>query len=339
MSDREDRELDDEIRFHLEQEAQLRIDRGEPADSARRSARRDFGNITSTKEATRDMWGVTVLERAAQDLRFAARMMRKNLSFTLVAVAALALGIGATTAIFSVVNSVLLKPLPFADPGRLVTVWEVGPSGKINLSAQTQNVLDWRRRNRSFEAIAALLPLPANLSGDGDAVQVPGLFVSADFFRILGVPPMLGRTFRPEEDVYGASCVAVLSHGLWQRNFGSRADMIGRNILLAGAKCEVIGVMPPGFGFPTLRADLYVPVRINPADAPHDGRNYRTVARLRPGVSLADAEADMRAIAAQTAAERPYMNAKWSATVVPLLERTVGDTRTILLVLLGAVGF
>ena len=336
---REERAIEEEFRFHLAQEAQLRMGRGEAPESARQSARRDFGNITSAREATRDMWGWSALERAAQDIRFAARLLRKNPAFTGVAVAALALGIGATTAIFSVVDSVLLKPLHFSDPGRLVTVWEIAPSGKINISAQAQNFLDWQQRNRSFEAIAAMEALPANLSGVGDAVQVPGLRVSGDFFRILGVSPMLGRTFRPEEDVYGASCVAVLSHGLWQRLFGSRPDAIGSQILLAGAKCEVIGVMPPAFGFPTLRADLYVPIRINPADAPRDGRNYQTVARLRPNVSLIDAQAEMRAIAAQTERERPYMNAKWSATVVPLMEQTVGGTRIVLLVLLGAVGF
>jgi putative ABC transport system permease protein len=340
----EDRELDEELRFHIAEEAQLRIDRGERPDSAWQSARRDFGNFTSAQEVTRDMWGWTALERGAQDFRFAARMLRKNPAFTGVALAALALGIGATTAIFSVVDSILLKPLPFADPGRLVMVWERPPSGKLTNVVQTQNFLDWRQRNRSFEAIAAMLAIPANLSGDGDAVQVPSLRVSADFFRILGVAPMLGRTFRAEEDVYGANCAAVLSHGLWQRQFGSRTQILGQRINLGGGSignstCEVVGVMPPGFGLPTLRADLYVPVRINPAEAPQDGRNYRTVARLRPNVSLNDAQADMRSVAAATAEERPRMNKNWSATVVPLLEQTVGDTRTILLVLLGAVGF
>jgi len=340
----EDRELDEELRFHLSAEAQLRIDRGERAESAWQSARRDFGNVTSAKEVTRDMWGWTALERAAQDFRFAARMLRKNLAFTGVALAALALGIGATTAIFSVVDSILLKPLPFADPGRLVMVWERPPSGKLTNVVQTQNFLDWRQRNRSFQAIAAMIAIPANLAGDGDPVQVPSLRVSADFFRILGVQPILGRTPRPEEDVSGASCVAVLSHGLWQRQFGSRAEVLGQRINLGGGSvgsdtCEVIGVMPRDFGFPTLRADLYIPTRIDPDQAPQDGRNYRTVARLRPNVSLNDAQADMRSIAAATAAERPRMNKDWSATVVPLLEQTVGDTRTILLVLLGAVGF
>jgi hypothetical protein len=139
---REERELDEELRFHVSEETRLRIGRGETPESAGHSARRDFGNMTSAREVARDMWGWSTLERAAQDLRFAARTLRRNLPFTGVALAALALGIGATTAIFSVVDSVLLKPLPFPDPGRLVTVWEVHPSGQINLSAQTQNFLD-----------------------------------------------------------------------------------------------------------------------------------------------------------------------------------------------------
>ncbi|MBZ5618724.1 MAG: ABC transporter permease [Acidobacteriia bacterium] len=334
----EDRELDEELRFHVAAEAQMRIDRGERPDSAWRAARRDFGNATLTREVTRNMWGWMVLERAAQDVRFGARLLRKNLAFTGVALAALVLGIGATTAIFSVVNSVLLKPLTFLDPGRLVMVWESAPSGKTDNLVQTQNFLDWRQRNRSFAAIAAMEALPANLSGDNDPVQVPGLRVSADFFRILGVPALLGRTMRQDDDVYGASCVVVLSHGIWQRRFGSQPDVIGRRIR-AGETCEVIGVMPPGFEFPTLRADIYVPIRINPADAPLDGRNYRTVARLRNNVSLGDARADMRAIALGTARERPAMNTGMGTTVISLMEQTVGDTRAILLVLLGAVGF
>ena len=150
----EDRELDEEMRFHVAEEAQLRIDRGEQADSAWRSARRDFGNVTLAREVTREMWGWTALERAAQDLRFAARMLRKNVAFTAVALAALTLGIGATTAMFSVVYSVLLKPMQFPEPDRLVMVWERQPSGRNNV-VQTHNFLDWRTRNRAFLNIAA----------------------------------------------------------------------------------------------------------------------------------------------------------------------------------------
>ncbi|HXB69033.1 MAG TPA: ABC transporter permease [Candidatus Acidoferrales bacterium] len=339
---REERELDEELRFHLEQEAQLHIDRGEAPELARRSARRDFGNVTLTREVTRGMWGWSLLERGVQDLRFAARMLLKNPAFTVVALSALALGIGATTATFSVVNSVLLRPLQFPAPERLVMVWERPPQGKLTNVVQTQNFLDWHARNHSFEGIAAIWATPVNLAGEGEPVQTPGMYVSADFFRVLGVAPLLGRTIQAEDDVHGANCVVVLGYGLWQSRYGGRADVLGRKIRGSASEvagCEVVGVMPAGFRFPTLRAELYIPIKIDPAQAPLDGRNYYTVARLKPGVSWQAAQAEMQAIAAQTARERPKMNARWSATVVPLMEQTTGESRTTLLVLAGAVGF
>ena len=337
---KEDRELEEELRFHLEQESQLRRDRGEDADSARRNARRDFGNVTRTMEVTREIWGWAAVERAAQDVRFALRMMRKSTAFTILALTALALGIGATTAIFSVVNSILLRPLQFPDPARLVMVWERPPLIDHNNVVQTANYLEWRKRNRSFEDIAAVFQIGMNVQGDGEVVQVPGMRVTAGFFEILGVPPMIGRTIRAEDDKPGSPPVVVLSYGFWQRWFGGRADAIGRTIMLGSASAEVIGVMPHGFAFPTMPlAAMFIPMKIDPVQALRDGRNYSTVARLRRDVSLAAALADMRAIAAQTAAERPDMNAQWSATVIPLMEQTVGQMRTTLLVLLGAVFF
>ena len=336
----EEQELDEELRFHLDQEARLRIDRGEPPATARLSARRDFGNVARAREATRDMWGFAAWERAVQDVRFALRTMGKNLSFTVLALTALALGIGATSAVFSVVNSVLLRPLRFRDPGRLVMVWERPPQGKLTNVVLTQNFLVWRRRNRCFEDIAAMVGLPMNLEGDGDAVQIPGLRVTAAFFPILGVRPMLGRTFGESEDVPDAPLTAVLSYGLWQRRFGGRVDVLGQKVPVAGGTAEIVGVMPEGFAMPTRpNVQIYLPMQFNTDLKHQDGRNYDTVARLRPGVSLADAGQEMKTIAAQTARERPQANTGWSATVVPLMEQTVGDTRTTILVLLGAVAF
>src|SRR5580700_10662766 len=338
---REDRELEEELRFHLQEEARLRMDRGQSPANARLWARRDFGNLTRTKEVTREMWTWSALDRAAQDIRYAARIFGKNPAFTALALASLTLGIGATTAIFSVVNSVLLRPLPFRDPGQLVMVWERPPETGHNNVVQTQNFLDWRARNRSFENMAAVFQISTNLEGQGEAVQVPSLRVTAGFFEILGVPPLVGRTMRPEDTVVEAPCVTVLSYGLWQRRFGGKPSVVGTKLsLAAGPGCKVIGVMPAGFALPTNpRVDLYTPLQISPSQAQRDGRNYSVVARLRNGVSLAQAGADMRAIAAQTAVERPEMNAKWSAAVVPLMEQTVGDMRATLLVLLGAVLF
>lgn len=331
---REERELDEELQFHLQQEAQLRSDRGQAPDAARR----DFGNVTLVRENTRAAWGWTRVEAAARDARFGLRLLRKSPAFAITAIAVLALGIGATSAIFSVVNAVLLRPLPFAEPDRLVMVWERQPFGRANV-IQTQNFLDWRARNKSFSQISAIYGISMNLSGDGEPVQIPGMRITAGFFEILRTAPFLGRSIAPSDDVPGAPAVCVLSYGLWQRRFGGGMDVLGKKIELEGSSVEVIGVMPEGFAYPTIRADIYAPMRLDPAQAARDGRNYQSVARLRPGVSLAQAQQDMEGIAAQTARERPEMNTNFSALVVPLMEQTVGKSRDILIVLLGAVVF
>ena len=332
---REERELDEELRFHLSQEEQLRRERGQDPSGARR----EFGNLALVRENTRETWGWSALERAARDARFALRLLRKSPAFALTAIAVLALGIGATTAIFSVVNAVLLRPLAFSEPDRIVQVWERRAGTTHNNVIQTQNFLDWRARNRSFSQISCIYGLSMNISGDGEPVQVPGLAVSTGFFEILRTPPMLGRAIAASDDVPGAPPVAVLSYGFWQRRYGGRMDIVGQKIVVGGRQTEIIGVMPSGFAYPTIRADLFSAMRINPATAPRDGRNYQSVARLKDGVSLAQAQHDMEAIAAQTARERPQWNTNWSAVVIPLLEQTVGTSRDTLIVLLAAVAF
>ncbi|MPZ21718.1 MAG: FtsX-like permease family protein [Luteitalea sp.] len=334
----DEQDLDDEVRFHLAQEAQLRIERGVPPEEARTSARRDFGNIPLVTEATRDMWGWTWLERIAQDVRFAGRMLARSPAFTVVALCTLALGIGATTAIFTVVNSVLLRALSFPEPDRLVMVWEQSPSGNTTNVVQTQNFLDWRTRNRAFEAIAAFRQLPANVMFGGEAEQVLSLTVTAEFFSVLDVPPMLGRPILSGEGRPGGQGTVVLSHTFWQRWFGGNPTIIGRSISVNGRPLEIVGVMPAGFSFPGVRAELFSPLVIDPVTAPQDGRNFSTVARLRRGVGVQAAQADMDGIAAQTARERPQMNARWGANVVPLRDEAVGQIRPALLVLFGAVG-
>ena len=336
---REDRELDQELQFHLAEETRLRIGRGQAPEDARHSALRDFGNVTRAKEVTREAWAWSALDRLEQDLRFSLRLLRKSPAFTALAVSALALGIGATTGVYSVVNSVLLRRLPFPRPDRLVMVWETQPNtGQPNV-VQTGNYLEWRERNRVFDHMAALFRFPVNLEAGSEAVQVPGMIVTADFFETLGIRPLLGRTFRREDDVPNAPRVAVLSYGFWQRHFGGRANVIGRRIAAGTVPTEVIGVMPPAFRMPTeAPVDVYLTVRIQPAQAVRDGRNYSVVARLRSGVSLKDADAEMRRIAAETARERPNINTGWSATVTPLLEQTVGKVRPALLIMMSTVG-
>ncbi len=220
-------------------------------------------------------------------------------------------------------------------------IWERAPNTDHNNVVQTQNFLEWRKRNRSFEDVAAVFAVAVNVVSGDSAVQLPAMRVTAGFFEIMGVRPMIGRAIRAEDDApNGAPCVTVLSFGLWQRRFGGRASALGERLTLAGRPCEIVGAMPPGFSLPTSRrVDLYTAMKIEPANAPRDGRNYSVVGRLKRGVSLAAADADMRSIAAQTALERPEMNATWSAKVIPLMEQTVGDTRETLLVLMGAALF
>jgi putative ABC transport system permease protein len=278
-------------------------------------------------------------ERALKDLRYAARTLRKSFGFTVVVLAALALGIGATTTIFTVVKSVLLDRLPFPSPDRLVSLREIAPSGHINPSVQTQNFLDWRARNRSFEYVAALQQLPVNVADRGEAEQVSGLLVSSEFFPLLGVRPLLGRWLNPEDDRPRAPTRAILSFGYWQRHFGADPHVVGSHLTVFGNPAEVVGVMPSGFVLPNVAADLFLALRIDPASAPRDGRNYQVYGRMRPGVRIDAAEVEMRGLAVQTAAERPERNARWGATGIPLLADAVHDVRTALLVLLGAVLF
>ena len=279
------------------------------------------------------------VERIVQDFRFAGRMLRKSFGFTAVVLAALALGIGATTAIFTVVKSVLLDRLPFPHPDRLVSLREVRPNGELNPSVQTQNILDWRVRGRIFERIAAVQQLPVNITVGGDADQVNGLLVTSDFFPLFGVAPLIGRWINEEDDRPGGPSRVILSYGYWQRRFAGDPGITGRRVTVFGKPGEVIGVMPAGFVLPNVNADLFHALQINPASAPRDGRNSQVYGRMREGFSIDAAQAEMRALAAQTAAERPEMNARWSATAIPLLADAVRDVRTALLVLLGAVFF
>jgi putative ABC transport system permease protein len=341
---RRERDLNDEIRFHLEQETRLRRESGDTQEAADLAARRAFGSVTLVKEVTRAMWGWTSLERLVQDLRIAWRGLRRSPGYVAVVVATLALGIGATTALFTVVNAVLLRPLPFPDPDRLVMVWERPPFKDVNGAqavirnlVQPQNYLDWRARNTSFEGIAALQGLPMNVSGSGDAEQVPGLRVSGEFFSVLGVSPLLGRSIQRGEDAPGGPGTAVLTYGFWQQHYGGDRSILGTKIDVNGFPVEVVGVMPNGFSLPGVRAQLFVPLVIDPATAPQAGRYLQTIARLKRTLSLTDARTNMDAIVAETGRERPERNDKWGATVVPLADEAVGDVRLPLLILCGAV--
>jgi len=282
----------------------------------------------------------SVLADFWNDLRYAIRLQRKNPGFTIVAVIALALGIGANTAIFSVVNTVLLRPLPYKDPERLVMVWEEATkAGYPQDTPAAANFVDWRDQNQSFEGMAAITDDSFNLTGSGDPERLEGQRVSTNLFPLLGVEPQIGRVFTAAEDQPGNERVVLLSYGLWQRRFGGDAGIVGKSLQLSGAGYTVVGVMPARFQFPTADDEVWVPIAFTQEDAANRDRHYlRVVGRLKPGVTLAQAQADMSTIATRLQQQYPQSNTDLGAVITPLHEHLVGDIKPALLILLGAVG-
>ncbi len=268
-------------------------------------------------------------------------MLARNRGFTAVAVVALALGIGANSAIFSVVNTVLLRPLPYKDPDQLVMVWEEGtPQGFPINSASAANYIDWRDQNQVFTNMAVIGRVTFNLTGFGEPERLDGRRVSANFFPLLGVEPKVGRRFSAQEDSPGANRVVILSHSLWQRRFGGQSDIIGKHLTLSGETHEVVGVMPPWFQFPSRDDQLWVPIAFGPEQAANRGNNsFEVIARLKPGVTREQAEAEMDAITARLQQQYPDVVKTKGSVIIPLHEQLVGDIKPALLILLGAVGF
>jgi putative ABC transport system permease protein len=277
-----------------------------------------------------------------QDLRYAVRTLRRTPAFTFAAVACLALGIGANTAIFSVIDGVLLRPLPFRDPSSLVMVWETDPSqGRDRNVVSPANYLDWRAQNSTFSEVGSYIDWRANLTGIDEPVEVARAIATATFFRVLDVAPELGRVYTLEEDAPNGPNVVVLSHRLWERHFGARRDALGARLELDGRPFTVIGVMPATFGIEGSRAELWTPMQLDPAVdyRTRTGRYLTSVARLKPGVTAERAQADMSAIARRLEAAHPIFNRGWGANVVPMYEQVVGGVRRALLVLAGVVAF
>jgi putative ABC transport system permease protein len=276
-----------------------------------------------------------------QDIRFGARMLLKQPGFTLIAVLTLALGIGANTAIFSVVNAALLRPLPYKEPDRLVTILEMKLPQFRESTASPGNFLDWKKQNTVFERLVAYLNPPFNLVGTGDPEQLRGMKVTDGFFAMLGAQPLLGRDFLPEEDQPGRNNVVILSHGLWQRRFGGAANIVNQKLTLSGQSYTVIGVMPATFQFGELSLDLWTPMAFTVQDAQNHRGHFLAgiLGQLKPGVTLEQARAEMTAIAERLAEQYPDTNTGWSVKLMPLLEFTVRNIKPALLVLLGAVTF
>ncbi|MFL6208617.1 MAG: ADOP family duplicated permease [Pyrinomonadaceae bacterium] len=276
-----------------------------------------------------------------QDLRYGLRMLVKTPGFTAVAVIALALGIGANSAIFSVVNTVLLRPLPYKDPERLMMVFEDNSRhGYPRDTPAPANYIDWRDQNQVFTGMAAIAEQDFSLTGAGEPERLDGRLVSASLFPLLGVEPRLGRAFLPEEDSPGGSRAVILSYGLWQRRFGADKSIIGKSLTLNGNSHTVVGVMPPDFQFPAREVQLWVPIAFTSQEAARRGSHYLdVVARLKSGVTVQQAQTEMTTIAARLQQQYPEQNTGVGAVVVPLHEQLVGDIKPALLVLLGAVAF
>lgn len=274
------------------------------------------------------------------DIRYAIRTFARNLSFVFVAVLTIALGIGVNTAIFSAVDSVLLRPLPFKDPERVMAVWEHTPHlGIARNEFAPANYFDLRKQNSVFEELGAFGQLSTNYTGEGEPEQLEGQLVTANVFSILGAAPALGRTFAADEDQAGRSNVAVLSHSLWQRRFNRDPEIINRTITLNGESFTVVGVMPPDFFFPVPETELWLPWVMEPGQAEGRGDHYfRLVARLKPGVTREQANTEAEAIAARLAAEYPRTNEGLGFVVNSFHQDYVGDLRRPILILFAAVG-
>jgi predicted permease len=334
-----DRELDDEMQYHLEQLMQEHVARGLSSEEARYAALRAMDGLTQNKEKSRETRKVSSITNFARDARYALRLLRKSPGFSAIAILTLALGIGANSAIFSVVNAVLLRPLPFPQPDRLVRLWEASPNRNWHRNViNPWNFLDWRDNTHAFEDMAAISGFQFNLTGDGEPVAVPGLQVSPGFFSILRIPAYLGRTFAADDGIPGHDDKVILSHGLWQTRFGGDPGIVGKTLNVNGAPHVVIGVMPPGFSFPKNPAQLWTPFALTRSKEFSEGRYLSAVARLKPGVTLDGAQRDIEAAARVTVTLRPDYNKKWSAEAVPLLEDVTKDLRRPLWVLLAAVG-
>jgi predicted permease len=334
-----DAELDEELRNYLDAAAAQKMKNGMSREQAVRTARLEMGSSDALKEEVHSVGWEIVVETFWQDIRFALRMMTKDSAFTAIAIATLALGIGANTAIFSVVNTVLLQPMPYKDAPRLVTIWGVNRARGYELDLVSYlDYLDWKSQNGVFESMGASTDEMFTMTGAGEPVALVGYQFSPDFFDVLGVPPLLGRTFAHDEDQPGKDHVAVLNYHLWTTRFGSDRSMLGKNVTLDGQSYTVIGVMPRSFGYPQA-SELWTPLAIDPSYAKDRSiRWLRVMARMKPGVSFDQAQTEMKTIASRLRSEYPNTNKDYDVNLVTLRQLTTGDVRPALLVLLCSVG-
>ena len=340
-------DIDREMRSHLDLQIEANIKAGMSPEEARERAMRSFGNLNRAVDAAYDVKGGGFFETLVQDIRYGTRVLFKHKAFTSIAVITLALGIGANSAIFSVVNELLLRPLPYQDPDRIVMLWEVSPNGHHQNTTSRINFRAWQAQSTSYEYMAAFSDNRVTLTGNFEPEEVTGQTAMPEIFKVLGVQPILGRTLLPEDAQPNSPLAAVLSYGLWQRRFGGEASVIGQPIMLNGRARYIVGVMPPGFQFHIKQRSgtgrpaevwLNLPMVIGNTENER-GRFLSTVAKLKPGVTVEQAAAELRTIEARLSDEAPEFNKNFGAEVLPLKEQFFGNVRRPLWLMLGAVGF
>jgi predicted permease len=341
--DRVDQEFTEEIQAYLDMVTEENIRQGFTPQEARRNALVEVGGVEQVQERVREIRMGQFIETTWRDIRFGVRALVHSPIFAVVTVLSLALGIGANTAIFSVVNGLLLRPLPYPESEQIVDVWHTPPQqsfpGLDRFSVSPANYLDWKAQSNAFEQMAIYTYTGLSLSTSNDPLPLIGAAVSSDFFSVLRTNAMQGRTFTPDEEQPGRDQVVVISHGLWQRAFGANPNIVGQTLTLNSRSFTVVGIMPAGFQLPR-EADLWVPLAWDDKERQtrsiHD---YIVIARLKQNVSLPQAQAEMSTISTRLEQQYPEENSGWGAVVIPLREDLVGDIRTALLVLFSAVGF
>ena len=335
-----EQELSDELSQAFEFLVEAKIRDGMPASEARRLAAIELGGVEQLKEEIRERRAGYSLEALVQDVRFGLRMLLKTPGFTFVAIATLGLSIGANTAIFSLVNGVLLRPLPFPDAERIIYI--DGKNAGAGISQSNISFLDftdWSQQTDLFASTAAYWAGSAQFGADGaEPERVPRAGVTTGFFSVLGVQPVLGRTFVREDDKGYPQTVAIISHGLWKRRFGSDPNLVGKQVQISGNLMTILGVMPPGFEYPE-RTQVWVPCAVNLKDEPRDNRAWFAIARLNTGIDLKQAQTRLSILNAQLAKQFHETNKGWDVSLLTLQERLVREVNPSLLALLGAVGF
>jgi putative ABC transport system permease protein len=335
---RYEHDLERELRSDLELEAEEQKQNGLSPEAARYAAQRAFGNTTLLKEEVREMWGGTSLEKLVQDARYGLRIMQKHWGVTFAALLTLALGVGANSAIFSVVNAVLIEPLPYPHSDCLMFLSARDRAGS-SISFSYPDVLDWREQTQIFENLAAYQAFGFTLTAPGTTERLPGRTVSAEFFSTLGVAPALGRDFRPEDDRAGSHPVVILSDQVWRRYFQADPLIIGRDITLNSRSFTVVGILPATFQL-YITGDVFAPIGLGLRPSRRGERKgIYAIGRLRPGITMRQAEVEADTVVRRLARQYPATNSGVGALIEPLAENFVGKTKPVLLMLLGAVSF